>query len=420
MKRPALLAALAVLLFLGADSRRGARIQKDWPAWRGPDRTGLSNETGLLKSWPEGGPRLLWKTEGLGEGYSTPSVSGKLIFEMGNRDGQEWLMALDRTNRGEEAWSIALGAVRHGGGGYAGPRSTPTVDGNRVFALGLNGDLVCCNVQTGDLVWKRDLVGEFAGKVGGWGYSESVLVDGPLLICTPGGQQATLLALDKKTGEPVWEAKVGDVADYSSIIKAKIDGVPQYVQFTKKGVIGVNAENGEFLWRYDAPANGTANASTPLFADDSVFAASGYGTGGGLVRLNRRGKEFEAEEVYFTKEMKNHHGGMLLLDGYLYGSNDPGVLTCLDYKTGEVQWKDRSCGKCSLTYADGMLFCRSEGGPVSLVKATPEEFELLGRFEQPDRSGKPNWPHPVVADGRLYLRDQGMLFCYDVRGDGKP
>jgi outer membrane protein assembly factor BamB len=420
MKSCSLFAATVALALLGADSRPEMRTAGDWPAWRGPHRTGLSTEKGLLKSWPEEGPQLLWKAEGLGEGYATPSVSGKFIYEMGNREGQEWLMALDRTNRGKQVWATALGTVRHGGGGYAGPRSTPSVDGNLVYALGLNGDLVCCNAKTGDIVWKHDLIGEFGGKVGGWGYSESVLIDGPWLICTPGGEQATLLALQKKTGKPVWEAKIGDVADYSSIIKVEIGGLPQYVQFTKKGVIAVNAKNGEFLWRYDAPANGTANASTPLFSDDSVFAASGYGTGGGLVHVKRNKKEFEAEEVYFTKEMKNHHGGMLLLDGYLYGSDDPGVLKCLDYKTGKVQWQDRSCGKCSLAYADGMLFCRSEGGPVSLVKATPGKFELLGRFEQPDRSDKPSWPHPVVADGRLYLRDQNSLFCYDVRGDGRP
>lgn len=420
MKFRSLFAAVAVLALLGADSRRTGPSAGDWPAWRGPRRTGLSQETGLLKAWPEEGPQLLWKATGLGEGYATPSISGKLIYEMGNRDGQEWVYALDRTNRGEQVWATAIGPVRHGGGGYPGPRSTPTVDGNRIYALGLNGDLLCCDAKTGKIVWQRDLVGEFGGKVGGWGYSESVLVDGPWVICTPGGQQATILALQKKNGKPVWEAKVGDVADYSSIIKVEIGRVPQYVQFTKKGVIAVSAKNGEFLWRYDAPANGTANASTPLFSDGEVFASSGYGTGGGLVHVERRGREFQAEEVYFTRQMKNHHGGMLLIDGYLYGSDDPGVLTCLDYKTGKLQWKDRSCGKCSLTYADGMLFCRSERGPVSLVKATPEKFELLGRFDQPDRSAKPSWPHPVVADGRLYLRDQDALFCYDVRGDGKP
>ncbi|HUY89654.1 MAG TPA: PQQ-binding-like beta-propeller repeat protein [Pirellulales bacterium] len=419
MKFRLLIVAVAALASFGADSRRSSLPSSDWPAWRGPHRDGLSSERGLLQTWPEAGPKLLWKASGLGEGYSTPSIAGKLIYEMGNREGQELLLALDRTRQGAEVWATEIGPVRHGGGGYAGPRSTPTVDGNRVYALGLNGDLVCCNALQGDIVWRHDLVKEFGGKVGGWGYAESVLIDGPWLICTPGGQQATLLALQKKNGKPVWQAPVGDIADYASIIKVEIGGVPQYVQFTKKGVIAVNAKNGDFLWRYDAPANGTANASTPLFADGDVFAASGYGAGGGLVHVERNGKEFKAEEVYFTKEMKNHHGGMLLFDGYLYGSDDPGVLTCLDYKTGKTQWKDRSCGKCSLTYADGMLFCRSEKGPVSLVRATPEKFELLGRFEQPDASGKPNWPHPVVADGRLYLRDQDNLFCYDLRGDAE-
>jgi len=254
--------------------------------------------------------------------------------------------------------------------------------------------------------------------VGGWGYSESVLVDGPWVVCTPGGDQATILALNKDDGTPVWQAKVGDTADYSSIIKIEVEGVKQYVQLTKQGVIGVSAANGDFLWRYNAPANGTANASTPVFGEAGVFAASGYGTGGGLVHLNRNGNQFEVKEVYFTREMKNQHGGMVLVDGHLYGA-DEGILTCLEFKTGKIKWQDRGPGKCSVVYADGMLFCRSENGPVSLVRATPAKFELLGQFDQPERSNAHSWPHPVVADGRLYLRDQDNLFCYDVRGDGK-
>lgn len=420
MKLRLLFVAAAVLVSIGADSSRNKLSSGDWPAWRGPHRDGLSSERGLLKSWPAAGPKLLWKATGLGEGYSTPSVAGKLIYEMGNREGQEWIMALDRTRQGKEVWATPIGPVREDkGGGYRGPRSTPTVDGNFVYALGLGGDLVCCDAAKGGIVWRHDLVKEFGGKVGGWGYAESVLIDGPWLICTPGGEQATLLALEKKNGEPVWQSKVGDVADYASIIKVEIGGLPQYVQFTKQGVIAVNAKNGEFLWRYNAPANPTANASTPLAADGDVFAASGYGAGGGLVHVERDQKAFKTEEVYFTKKMKNHHGGMLLIDGYLYGSDDPNILTCLDYKTGEVQWADRSCGKCSLTYADGMLFCRSEDRNVSLVRATPEKFELLGRFQEKQDSGKHSWPHPVIAGGRLYLRDQDELFCYDVRGAGE-
>jgi outer membrane protein assembly factor BamB len=400
----------------GADIRKSAAPAHDWPAWRGPDRTGRSSETGLLSAWPEGGPKLLWTAVGLGDGFSTPSIAGKLIYVMGNRDGNELVLALDRTSQGKIVWQHALGPVRHDGGGYPGPRSTPTVDGRRVYALGLNGDLVCLDALKGGEQWRHNLKDDFDGQVGGWGYSESVLVDGPWVVCTPGGKRATLVALNKTNGQPVWEAPVGDVADYASILPIEVAGLRQYVQLTKQGVVGVKADDGTFLWRYNAPANGTANAATPLFANDSVFAASNYGQGGGRVGLTREGDAIAAEQIYFTKKMKNHHGGMVLIDGYLYGADDS-LLTCLDFKTGEVKWQDRAPGKCSIVYADGMLYCRNEGGPVMLVKATPDGFQPAGRFEQPDRSQRNAWPHPVIADGRLYLRDQDKLFCYDVRAN---
>jgi outer membrane protein assembly factor BamB len=386
----------------------------DWPAWRGPRRDGRSEETGLLGSWPEGGPKLLWKTEGLGEGYSTPSLAGNLIYLMGNKDGQEWVLAIDRTKEGQGVWAVPTGPIEHGGGGYPGPRSTPTVDANRVFALGLAGELVALDAKNGKVLWRYNLVKDFGGKVGGWGYSESVLVDDRWLLCTPGGDQATIVALLKTNGKPVWQAALGDTANYSSILPIQVEGVKQYVQFTGQGVVGLNAKNGEPLWRYDRPANSTANCATPVFSGNSVFAASGYGTGGGLVEIKRNRKKWDASEVYFTPEMKNHHGGMVLVDGYLYGCDDPSVLRCIEFKTGKSMWQDRSCGKCSLVYAEGMLYCRSEAGLVSLVRATPDGFELKGRFEQPERSDRNAWAHPVVAGGRLYLRDQDKLFCYDL------
>jgi len=413
MRRFALLLVLLAIASVSAAPTK--KTGSDWPAWRGPQRTGISIETGLLSEWPEAGPKHLWKATGLGAGFSTPTVAGGVIYVMGNRDGQELVLALDAAAEGKELWATPLGAVRHEGGGYPGPRCSPTVDGDRVYALGMNGDLACLQARTGKIVWKRDLTADFGGAVPNWGYSESVLIDGPWLLCTPGGQQATIAALSKATGKTVWEAKVGDAAGYSSIIKAQIQGLKQYVQLTAAGLIGVDARNGKFLWRNDAMANGTANCSTPLCVGDRVFAASGYGTGGGLVEVQRTTNGFDAREVYFTRQMKNHHGGMVVLDGYLYGCNDPGLLSCLDFATGEVKWNDRGSGKCSLTCADGMLYARSEDGTVSLVEATPLGFKLHGRFKEPERSDDPSWPHPVVANGRLYLRDQDKLFCYDVK-----
>lgn len=391
-----------------------AELSGDWPSWRGPRRDARCDETGLLGTWPDGGPRLAWQVEGMGEGFSAPSVVGNVVYLMGNKDGKEWVLAIDRTKKGAAVWATTTGPVMHNGGGYPGPRSTPTVDGNRVFALGLSGELLCLDAKTGEVHWRHKLVTDFGGRVGAWGYSESPLIDDELLLCTPGGKKATLVALSKMNGEPVWSAAIGDTADYSSILPIQVGGIKQYVQFTKQGVIGVNGKNGELLWRYNAPANGTANCATPLFADDSVFAASSYGAGGGLVRLRNNHESWDAEEVYFTSEMKNHHGGMVVVDGYLYGCDDPGILRCLDFKTGDTKWQDRSCGKCSLLYADGMLYCRGENGLVSLVRASPSRFDLAGRFEQPNRSDRQAWPHPVVAHGQLYLRDQDKLFCYDL------
>ena len=387
----------------------------DWPQWRGPDRTAISQETGLLQTWPKDGPPLDWKAKGLGEGYSTPSVSGGRIFTMGNRDKVEYVIAL-RESDGSELWAKPVGPVRSGGGGYPGPRCTPTVDGGLVYALGLNGDLVCLDVQ-GEEHWRKDLQSkEFGGSPGGWGYCESPLIDGDRVVVTPGGKKNTLVALNKTNGDLIWSGPVpkGEAAGYSSIVAGTIHGQRQYVQFLSRGVVGLSADKGEFLWRFNEPANGTANISTPLIHDSHVFAASNYGKGGSLAKIIKTDGKFEAEQVYFTDQMQNHHGGMVLVDGYLYG-NHGGQLACLKWATGEVAWQSNKPGKGSITYADGCLVYRNEGGAVVLVKATPREYLELGRFSQPDRGRNPAWAHPVIANGKLYIADQDTLFCYDVK-----
>ncbi len=390
---------------------------EDWPAWRGPKRDGICRETGLLKEWPPEGPPLAWKTTGLGVGYSGPSIVGDLLFTMGNRDGKEWVLALDWTQQGKEVWASPVGPIRHDGGGYPGPRATPTFDNGRLYTLGVNGDLLCLEAETGKEIWRKNLVDDFGGSIPQWGYSESVLVDEDWVLCTPGGEKATIAALEKLTGETVWMAPVGDPAAYSSIMKVSIGRVLQYVTLTAKGVISVRRDDGKFLWRYDAPASDVANVATPVWFGQTIFAASAYGTGGGLVWAKKVGEEFQPQEIYFTKDMKNHHGGMILLDDHLYGANDPRFLTCLEYRSGEVAWQDRTPGKCSILYADGMLYCRDERGPLTLVEATPEGFKSRGQFDQPDRSEQRSWPHPVIANGLLFLRDQDVLLCYDVRAE---
>ncbi len=392
----------------------------DWPQWRGPKRDGISPETGLLPDWPAKGPPLAWQIHGLGQGYSSVSVARGRIYTMGDRVDprnpqarkQEYVICLDEKN-GKDLWATRV-AEPYGDGG---PRCTPTVDGDRVYALSPQGNLVCLDARTGKEIWHKSLPKDFGGHVQtSWAYCESPLVDGERLVCTPGGKEATLLALDKRTGATIWKARVpqGDGAAYSSVIIGDVDGQKEYIQFLGHGVVGVSADDGTFLWRYDRPANGTANCSTPIYHDHLVFAASGYGTGGGAARLSRSGDQTRAEPVYFTRDMQNHHGGMVLVDGYLYGSNE-GQLCCLEFATGKTRWQDRHPGKGSIAYADGRLYYRNEGGPVTLVEANPDRYVEHGRLQQPKRSGGPAWPHPVIANGKLYLRDGDLLFVYDIK-----
>jgi outer membrane protein assembly factor BamB len=412
MKLPCLfLSAILLAPFAAAD---------DWPAWHGPNRDAICRETGLLQDWPKSGPKLLWKIKTLGEGYSGPAIVGNVLYTMGNREGKEWVLALDVGKEGKEIWASPIGPVRHDGGSYAGPRSTPTIDGDRLYTLGINGDLVCMSTKDGKIIWRHDLVKEFGGKIPGWGYSESVLVDGPLVICTPGQDKATMLAVNKTDGSVVWQAKVlwqpnlWEGAAYSSPVKFAAGGVEQYVTLAQRGVIAVRASDGKFCWRWDHPANHVASIPTCVPSRQTIFAASGYGAGGGLVEIQQTADGYKAKELYFVKHMQNWHGGVILLDGYLYGSDD-NQLTCLDHKTGGMKWSDRTCTKPSLLYADGRLYCRDEWGPISLVEAASKGFKLHGRFDQPDRSRKYAWPHLVIAGGRMYVRDQELLLCYEVK-----
>lgn len=389
-----------------------------WTQFRGPDRANISHETGLIKDWNQSPPKLLWTARGLGEGYSSVSLSDNLVFTMGTKDNEEAIFALD-VNTGQIVWSQSNGTIFQNNQGN-GPRSTPTIDGNLLYALGANGSLACLSTKEGNVEWTKNILQEFSASNIVWGISESPLIDGEKLICTPGGQGATMVALNKQDGNMIWKSAVpgNPQAGYASAIKINTGGVEQYVAFTHAGIMGIEAKTGTPLWGNDRAANKTANCSAPVFYPEmnSVFYASGYGTGGALLRLNAAQNRVTAQLGFFTPDMKNHHGGMVQVDGYLYGSSDPGVLTCINLRNGETVWQDRSVGKGALTCADGHIYMRSEKGPVALVEVNPKAYVEKGRFEQPQRSGKPAWPHPVVADGKLFLRDQDLLLCYDVRG----
>lgn len=387
----------------------------DWPCFDGSSRNNISTETGLLKSWPAKGPRIAWRLTGIGEGYAAVAVANGFVYTMGNVGQFETVTAI-KLDTGKIAWQQKTSGASQLQMGN-GPRGTPTVNGDHVYSLGGNGDLSCMLAKTGKPVWQINILKEFSGSNIQWGISESVLIDGDKLICTPGGAQGTVVALDKKTGKTIWRCTSpgNPRAGYSSAILAEVGGVRQYIQFTHNSVIGVRAEDGTFLWSDDAAANGTANCSTPLFGQDSVFSASGYGKGGAMVELTSSGGKTDAKFVYHTNKMESHHGGMILVDGMVYGASDPGVLRCLDLKSGDVKWENRSVGKGSITAADGHIYLRSENGPVALVELSPDKYVEKGRFDQPNRSGAAAWAHPVVSHGKLFLRDQDLLLAYDVK-----
>ncbi len=383
----------------------------DWPQWRGPRRDGISPETGLLKSWPQEGPRLAWKTQGLGEGYSSVAVAQGRLFTQGQRGSQEFVIALDAAS-GKMLWETPNGASFRERRGH-GPRGVPTVDGDRLYALGADGTLSALEAATGKVVWTMNVVQKFGGQVNHWGMSESPLVDGERLIVTPGGQGASIVALNKRTGALVWKSQ-SDEAGYSSPVLAEVGGARQLLVFTGEAALGLRADNGELLWRYDKVSNRTANIATPIYHDGHGFFSSDYGTGAVLLKFTPQGGSVKAAEVYFSREMRNHYSSSVLIANTLYGFSGA-VLTAMDFLTGEVRWRDRSVGKGSVIFADGHLYCLGEEGVMGLVEATPKSYVEKSRF-QIARGSFPTWSPPVVAGGRLYLREQDTLYSYSIGG----
>lgn len=383
----------------------------DWPQWRGQDRSGLSGESGLLGQWPGGGPALVWSSANLGAGYGSIATSGQRIFVQGLRNRQSIVSALNRET-GQGLWSKALGPGGENDRG-SGPRGTPTIDGDRLYVLTESGDLACLT-HDGAMVWQRNILRDFGSHNIPWLLSESPLVDGHQVIVSPGGRGASMVALDKMTGKTIWTSKeLSDEAGYASPIVADVQGVRTVMTLTAEAGVGVRASDGKLMWKYRPAANNTANVATPVFFENKVFYASAYGTGGALVGLRAEGGEVKAQEIYFTREMQNHHGGVVLVNNYLYGYNNS-ILTCLEFATGKMAWRHRSVGKGALSYADGHLYILSEDHVVGLVEATPAGYREKGRFEIHDL-GEPAWAHPVVSGGRLYIRNQGTLASYDVR-----
>ncbi len=419
MKTISRITTLASLLFAGFVCNHG----NDWPQWRGPHRNGVSEETGLLKEWPTGGPKLLWKITDAGNGYSTPAVVGNRLYLLGNEGLDNEFVAALSTEDGKRIWTSKLGKVGSPNQkpSFPAARSTPTVDGDLIFALGSDGDIACLETATGKIRWQKHLRTDFGGKPGVWAYAESPLIDGDTVVCTPGGTDATLIALNKKTGEVIWKAASpeGDAAGFASPISFDAGGTKEYVQLVEKGLIGVDAKTGKIAWKYSKPTSKYgANIPTPLVSQDMIYVGSA-GTGGGAVRIKGKDGSMEAEQLYFEAKLPTAIGGSVKLGDYLYGTTGQALL-CANFKTGEIKWENRSIGTASLCFADGRLYLHGENGEVALVDPSPDEYREKGRFtpaEQP-KHGNPMekaWAYPVVANGHLYIRDHGNVWCYNVK-----
>jgi outer membrane protein assembly factor BamB len=400
-----LLVAIVALLCLAGQVM--AQANANWPQWRGPNRDGISKETGLLKQWPADGPALAWKAKGAGTGYSSFSISNGKLYTMGLRGDREFVVAFDVAT-GKEVWATAHGGAFRNDRGD-GPRGTPTVDGDRVYSLGGNGDLSAIDARTGKLIWTKNVLQEFGGSNITWGISESPLVLGNKLLVNAGGSGASIVALNKSDGSVIWKSQ-NDRAGYSSAIPLTLNGLTQVVFFTGRRAVGLDANDGRLLWEYAKPSNRTANAATPIARGNRVFISSDYGTGGGVVEIK---PDNTAQEIWFSNEVRNHHSSAVLIGDYLYGFSGS-ILTAVKFDTGEIAWRDRSVGKGSLVFADGHLFLFSENGVVGLVEATPTGYKETGRFRI-QQDSLPTWSHPVVAGGRLYLRDQDTIYAYDVK-----
>lgn len=408
--------------FLTVTAAVAAPSPLDWPQWRGPNRDDSSKETGLLKKWPDGGPKKLWSFTNAGAGYAGISIANGKLYTMGTRDGGETLICVDAST-GKESWIAKLGKM----GGFPnpgwgeGPRGTPTVDGERVFALGSDGALICVGAKDGKEVWRRTMQ-EMGGKVPDWGYAESVLVDGNQVICTPGGPQGTVAALDKGTGKTLWQSKdLTDNAQYASVVPATINGQKQYVQLTMQHIVGVSAKDGAVLWKQDFPGK-VAVIPSPIVKGNRVYVAAGYGVGCMQVEIGSGNAVTSTFGDQERKVMKNHHGGVILVGDHLYGYSDGPGWVCQEWNSGKQVWAEKKAlGKGAISYADGMLYCLGEDdGTLALIEASPNGWSEKSRFKLDPQTTIRNpqgriWTHPVISNGRLYLRDQDLIHSYVLK-----
>jgi outer membrane protein assembly factor BamB len=402
------LAAAGIVLSLS--SVVSNRTLDDWPQWRGLKRDGISAERGLLKTWPSGGPPLAWRATGAGDGYSSFSSAHGRLYTLGARGGTEYVMAFDAAT-GNKVWEVAHGR-RFGNDRGDGPRATPTVDGDRLYAYGASGDLAVLDAATGKAYWKMNVLEKFGGSNINWGLSESPLVLGDRVLVSPGGRGASIVALRKTDGSLIWKS-LSDEPGYSSAVLHEAGAIRQAIYFTAERAVGVDVQTGKLLWSYNKVANRTANIATPVVRGNRVFLSSAYNTGAALLELTPSADSVTAREVYFTHDMRNHHASSVLIGDHLYGFSDA-ILTAMKFDSGEVAWRDRSVGTGSVVFADDRLYLYSERGVIGLAEATPAGYREHGRF-QIQTGNLPTWSHPIVSNGKLFIRDQDTIYAYEVR-----
>ncbi|MGL4550669.1 MAG: PQQ-binding-like beta-propeller repeat protein [Gemmataceae bacterium] len=393
-----------------------AALAADWPMFRGPKRDNLSPDTGLLKQWPKAGPTLLWTGTGVGAGFSSVSVAAGKVFTMGTEGSKTYLYALD-ADKGTSLWRAEVGAG--GRESYTGSRCTPTYDDGLLYGIGSAGDLVCVSADKGEERWRKNFRKDYGGSSGGWQYSESPLIDGDRLLCTPGGKDATVVCLNKKTGEEIWRSAAGGQAGYASIVISTAAGVKQYVTLIAGGTVGIDAQDGKLLWKYDKFAGNTANIPTPIPLGDQLFTLAGYGRSASLLSLSAADGKVTVKEEWTKNNLRNKHGGAVVVGDLVFAdTDDSGRPYCAEWKTGETKWvagKKSGSGSAALTYADGSLYVRYDNGTMVLVPAAASGYEEKGSFKIPGKKGPPSWAHPVVIGGKLYLREAEQVHCYDVK-----
>ena len=380
----------------------------DWPGFLGPNRDGHSPDKGLLKQWPKDGPPLLWKVNNIGPGWSSMAVANGCVYTTGNSGRNQMLICLDL--KGKEKWRVEQGPeAPHRK--YAGARSTPTIDGERIYLTGGGGLVTCHSTADGKILWKREMRSEMGGRVGGWKYAESVLILGKLAIVTPGGSNA-IVALDKATGKDVWKSDASITAGYSSCMTITEGGSTIIVNGSQSGLLAVDAKTGKQVFMNKFAARNTANVPTPAYSDGYLFWAVGYGKGGICFKVTCDAGKWSFEQAWKSRDFDCHPGNYVVANGMVFGKGRGG-LACADLKTGETKWKER-VGAGQVCWGDGMLYVVSDsGGRISLVDPAAQDARTKGKFSIAG-SGR-SWSHPVVIDGRLYLRYDTNLYCYNIK-----